>query len=312
MPLPRRFSPRTPALLLGTALLFPLIPVARTQTPPPVTNPVALVRHGVAVRLREDAEAANHPLRFVLHKQDEHRIFTQEIIETRQGDVALTVASRGRPLGPAARQQQIDRLKNLAANPALQRHRLRSEQAYQTRVDKILRMLPNAFIYHYVGIGPCDVTALPVIPIPGVPTPPPSPGATVQCYHLTFTPNPRWSPPDFESRVLTGMAGDVWMDTSSDLLHRLTAHLVSDVDFGWGIVGRLDKGGTVLLEQDQISGNQWELTHLRLNFTGKVLLLKSLRINIDETMGNFEPVSPNLDYREAIKMLLASQPAPGP
>ena len=308
MPQPSRFSARFPLLLLGIALLG--TQAARAQTPSPVTDPTALVRHAVALRLAEDASHSS--FRFVFHKQDARRIFTQEIMESRQGDVARLVAVNGKPLTTAANQLEINRLHTLAANPALQQHRFHSEQADQARIDKLLRMLPDAFLYRYVGMDPCQVTMLPQIPIPGVDTgfSYNGPLAPVDpCYHLTFTPNPHWNPPDLASHILQGMAGDIWIDSSGDRLHRLTAHLVSDVAFGWGIVGRLNKGGTVSLEQDRLSGNDWELTRMKLDLTGKILLVKSLVIHIDETMGGFQPV-PRMDYQQAIQTLLASPPAP--
>lgn len=279
------------------------------QTAAPAPDPTALVRHAVALRLAEDA--AHQPLRFVFHKKDDRRVFTQEIIETAQGDVARLVAVNGAPLTAAARLAEANRLHALAANPALQQHRWRREQADQARIDKLLRMLPDAFVYRYVGSGPCMVAANSEIPVPGVPDAAPAPAPPPDlCYHLTFTPNPHWSPPDIESRLLQGMAGDVWIDSNGDRLHRLTAHIIADVDFGWGIVGRFNQGGTISLEQDRLAGNDWELTRMKLNLSGKVLLVKTLRVYVDETMGDFQPVAKNLDYRQAIRMLLASLPLP--
>ena len=84
---------------------------------------------------------------------------------------------------------------------------------------------------------------------------------------------------------------------------RLNAHLIDDVDFGWGIVGRLDKGGTVFLEQAEITPGDWELTRMRLNFSGKALLVKPISVKMSEEMGNYAPVPPGTDYRSAIQML---------
>lgn len=298
---------REPWLLVSAILL--VTTTVRAQNPPPVSDPTALVRQAVSLRLAE--EAAHQPLRFVFHKKDDHRVFTQEIIETAQGDVARLVAVNGAPLTPAARRAEANRLQALAANPALQQHRLHREQADEAHIDKLLRLLPNAFIYRYAGSDPCSVETIPVS-VPGVPSAPASDPARPPdtCYHLTFTPNPQWNPPDLESRILTAMAGDVWIDSNGDRLHRLTAHLISDVDFGWGIVGRFSQGGTIFLEQDRLWGNEWELTRMKLNLSGRVLLVKSLRVFLDEKMGDFEPVPKNLDYREAIRMLLASPPSP--
>ncbi|HEX3985402.1 MAG TPA: hypothetical protein VHX13_02235 [Acidobacteriaceae bacterium] len=295
--------------LAGATLLclFPAGAPAQAA-PPPSVDAAALVRRAVATRLA--ADAAPQPFRFVFHKRDERRDFTQQFIQTRQGDVALTIAANGRPLGPAGRQAQIDRLDNLAAHPDLQQHRHKREMEDAARVDRLLRELPDAFLYHEDSVVPCTATAPPFIPLPGDPLPPPAsePAPVAQCYHLTFTPNPRFTPPDAESRILTGMAGEVWIETSHERLVRLTARVIAEVEFGWGIIGRLDKGGTILLEQTDVGNDNWQLTRMNLNLTGKALLVKSLTFRITEEMSRFSPVPADLDYRKAIQMLLAEQP----
>jgi len=291
-------------------MLFALLAVpARAQNPPPSVDAAALVRRAVAKRLA--ADAAPQPVRFVFHKRDERRDFTQTIIETRQGDVALTIAANGQPLGPVGHQAQIDRLNNLVSHPDLQEHRHRNEKQDAARIDKLLRELPNAFLYHADSATvPCTVTVPPFIPIPGEPLPPPPAGPVpvAQCYHLTFTPNPRFNPPDAESRILTGMAGELWIETSHERLVRLTAHVIAEVEFGWGIIGRLDKGGTIFLEQTDVGNDNWQLTQMKLNLTGKALLVKSLSFRITEEMSRFAPVPADLDYRKAIQTLLSEQP----
>ena len=286
-------------LLLLCALSFAESPSG------PVTDPTVVVRRAVANHFSE--EAAHRPLRFVLHKRDERHNIIQEIIETPQGDVAMTVAANGAPLSPEARQVQITRLDNLAAHPELQAHRLRREQEDAARIDKLMRMLPDAFIYRYLSTERCNPNRPPEVAIPGQPKPlsPASAEPPELCYHMTFTPNPKFSPPDIESRILTGMAGDLWMEKSDERLYRLNAHLIRDVDFGWGFVGRLDKGGTVFLEQRDIGGKDWELTGMKLDLTGKILMVKSITIRLTEEIGDFARVPSNINYREAIRMLLA-------
>ncbi len=280
---------------------------AAQTVPSPAQDAAALVRRAVAKRLAEDA--AHKPLEFAFYKKDERRSFVQQIVETQQGDVAMLVSVNGAPLTPVARQNELNRLSALAANPALQQHRQIREQGDQARIDKLLHMLPDAFLYHYDQTEPCNVSALPTFSLLG-----PSSAATeagsasdAQCYHLTFTPNPDWDAPDMESRVLRGMAGDVLIEVSDERLHQLNAHLIADVDFGWGIVGRLNKGGTIFLEQDRIGPNDWELTHMRLNLTGRALMVKPLSFRMNEEESRFAQVPP-MPYAEAIRMLEAQAP----
>jgi len=314
--------------LRSAPLLLLFLPIAPAQPQPdPASDAAALIRRAVANHLA--AEAAHHPQRFVLHKKDDKRDYLQEIIETRQGDVSFAIAASGQPLSPAMRQAQIDRLDALDADPDLQEHRRRREQEDNARVDKLMRLLPDAFLYHYESTVPCAVTVPPSIPIPGAPTlasgtlasgtlasgtlasgtsaadlPP-----TSECYHLTFIPKPAWNPPDTESKIMRGMAGEVWIEKSQERLTRLSAHIVTDVDFGWGFIGHLDKGGAIFLEQTETSPRDWELTRMKLDLTGKAFLVKPLNIHLTEEMAHYKPVPAGLDYHQAIK-ILKSEPIP--
>ncbi|HVT98828.1 MAG TPA: hypothetical protein VHE33_15090, partial [Acidobacteriaceae bacterium] len=132
---------------------------AQTPAPPPAVDAAALVRRAVANHLA--AEATHHPQRFILHKKDERRDYMQAIIETKQGDVALAIAANGAALNPATHQAQIDRLDKLDADPDLQEHRRKREAEDTERANKLLRMLPDAFLYHYDATVPCIVTTQP-------------------------------------------------------------------------------------------------------------------------------------------------------
>jgi hypothetical protein len=300
-------TPRQPRLLL-LQLIFAVFPgilltvqsLAQTAAAPPI-DAEAVVRRAIANRFAEDA--THKPIRFVLHKQDERHNTTQEIVETPQGDVARLVAVNGTALSAAGEQAERTRLGNLDAHPEYQEHRRKREQADEARVDMLLRELPDAFIYRYDSTVPCDVTTQPTVPAPGYAAQPETSSATAQCYHLTFTPNPSFDPPNIESKVFRGMAGDVWIETSAERLCRLNAHLIEDVDFGWGIVGRLDKGGTVFLEQTRIGPKDWELTRMKMNMTGKALMVKPLSFRVNEEMAHFAPVPPGTDYHAAIRLL---------
>jgi hypothetical protein len=308
-----RLTPLLPLVCATALLLLPTNASAQTE-PSPAIDSAALVRRAIANHMT--AEAAHHPQRFVLHKKDDRRDYTQEIIETRQGDIAMAIAANGAPLNPDMHQVQIDHLNNLDTHPDLQEHRRKREQEDNARVDKLMRLLPDAFLYHYESTVPCTVNTPPDVPVPGSqPAPLPisttaPPAPSVECYHLTFTPNHAWDPPDTESRIMRGMAGEVWIEKSQERLTRLDAHLISDVDFGWGIIGHLDKGGTIFLEQTEMDGNDWELTRMKLNLTGKALMVKTLNIRISEEMAHYAPVPTNLDYHKAIQMLESESPPP--
>ena len=84
---------------------------------------------------------------------------------------------------------------------------------------------------------------------------------------------------------------------------KLDVHLIADVNFGWGILGKLDKGGTIQLEQSDLGNHDWELTTLKLNLKGKALMLKSLDIQLTEQATHFSQVPEGTDYHKAIQLL---------
>ncbi len=247
----------------------------------------ALVRRAVQQRL--DTEK-NHPLvRYVVHRTDERHDTTKEIIETVDGDVARLIKLDGKPLSAEADRAELDRLDTLAAHPEMQEHRHKSEQKDAERLDRLLALLPDAFLYRFEGMATCGAG---------------------QCYRLSFTPNPKFIPPNLEADLLHGVAGEVWIDVMQERLTRLDGHFIADVDFGFGILGKLNKGGTVLLEQTDVGvgGHDWELTGLTLYVNGKALMVKTLSFQIHEEASGFAPVASGLRYRDAIQMLKQAVP----
>ena len=262
-----------------TLLFVVLIPVRLPAQDPP-TDPVALVRAASWNELH--TSNSGHPFRFRLRKQDENGATTKDIIETRDGDIARLIAVNDQPLTPDRAKAERARLDNLLAHPELQAHRHRREQEDSSRSNEMIRLLPDAFLYTYRGI---------------VNT------ANGPAYRLSFVPNQNFIPPDREAQVYHGMAGELWINCAEKRMARLDAHLISDVDFGWGIVGRLFRGGTILVEQQDVGNGHWESTHLKLNLTGKILMLKSLVIRSTEDGSDYKPVSNTLTYKDAIHLL---------
>jgi len=262
-------------------LLFALMPVEFSQTAPsPPLDPTALVRRAVQHRL--DAAKGHQPVRYLVHRVDERHDNTKEIIETKDGDVARLIAINGKPLPADADKAEMERLDNLAQHPELQLHRHKVEKEDADRVSHIMSLLPDALLYQFEGMAPCP---------------------SGQCYRLSFKPNPKFSPPDLEANILTGVDGEVWIDQAQERLTRLDANFIKNVDIGFGILFKLNKGGTVSLQQTNVGNNDWELTRLTLHVTGKILLVKSFSNQVTEDASHFAPVAPNLNYRDAIQLL---------
>ena len=103
------------------------------------------------------------------------------------------------------------------------------------------------------------------------------------------------------------MQGYLLIDRNTCRLAKIEATLFREVSFGWGILGHLDKGGSLLVEQADVGDGTWDVTHMRLNFTGKVMMVKSLTINSEETFSDFRRVPDDLTFAKGIELLKNEQ-----
>lgn len=240
----------------------------------------ALVDRSLANELRA-AQDSSHPMRYALHKITSHLTSTKQIVETKDGAVARLTSVFDKPLSPAAEQQEEARLDKLSNNPSLQHHRKQSEDADTARALKVLRTLPYAFAYQYAG--PVD-----------------SPSGTLQKF--SFRPNPNFSPPDLETMALSQMSGQILIDEANERVTRLDGRLDQDVDFGWGILGRLNKGGWIRIDQAGVGGKLWRTIHFQMKMSGRVVF-KNRVFDTTEDESGFTPVPQGMGYQQAIQML---------
>jgi hypothetical protein len=261
--------------------LLLLVPLAvPAQAPAVDPSEIAPVKRALALELKA-ARDTEHPMRYRLRKITPRLSSTKEIIETEDGAVARLLELNGRPLSQAEEQKEQSRLESLLADPSRQRHRKQSEDQDAARAVKVLRALPSAFLFRYVGDGV---------------------GPSGKLKKFSFWPNPNFSPPDLETQVLTTMAGEIWVDAAQEHIVRLEGRLEKDVDFGWGILGRLNKGGWILLEQAEVGAGRWRIVHLKMVMSGRVLF-KTRSFDTEEQETQFESVPVDLNYMQAIQKL---------
>ncbi|MGD0628550.1 MAG: hypothetical protein ABR987_04315 [Terracidiphilus sp.] len=261
---------------------------SQAQTAPPGLTPAqaqALVERALATESRaaQDLSHMAHPMRYRLRKTSPRLTSIKEIVETRDGDVARLLSINDQPLSPADEQREQARLQALIDNPSLQEHRKHSEDSDAARALKVLRVLPSAFLYQFAGTAT-------------------TPAGTVEKF--SFKPNPQFDPPDLETGVLTAMAGEIWIDPVEERVVRLAGSLQQDKEIGLGILGELDKGGWIEIDQADVGKHQWRIVHLKLVMNGRVLF-KAKNSNSVQEYSEFQSPPPDLTYKQAIQMLRA-------
>jgi hypothetical protein len=146
------------------------------------------------------------------------------------------------------------RLDQLVRDPGQQRKLKQQYDEDEERIERIVKLLPDAFLYEY---APCEDGNL--------------------C--LNFRPNPSFHPQSIEARIFHAMQGTLWVNASTKHMVRLQGSLIEDLSFGFGILGHLNKGGWFELERVQVSPTDWKTNRLEVHMTGRQFSLRqSLKI----------------------------------
>jgi hypothetical protein len=92
------------------------------------------------------------------------------------------------------------------------------------------------------------------------------------CDVFQVDPNPNFHPRSIVQDVLTRVTATIWVDRATDQLSRGEAHVIRDMSFGGGILGKLYRGGVFSLDQDEVAPGIWLPTRYQYDFTARKFL----------------------------------------
>jgi hypothetical protein len=254
-------------------------------------SPLELVRAAVANEVAASKDDSTKHM-FRSHKQTPQGSQTRLYVETREAMAGITIAYNDNPLDPEQVQGEQVRLAGIVGNPEQLSRKHTQEQESTERTLRIVKALPDAFLYDYDGEqqGVADLGK-----------------DGHRLVRLKFRPNPAYRPPSHVEDVLTGMQGFVLIDSEARRIARIDGTLFKEVNFGWGILGHLDKGGHFLVEQRDVGDGSWDVSRMSLTFTGKILLFKNIAIKSDEVFSDFRRVPADTTFAQGVEMLKAEE-----
>ena len=254
-------------------------------------SPAALVRRAVDREVAEIRDARIKHL-FRSRRTTPHGSQTKLYAETSDAMVGLLIAVNDVPLSANQLQSEISHLERIEGSRDERRRKQKQEREDAERSLRIVRALPDAFIYQYDGTEPGQEN----IGRPGD-----------ELVRLKFQPNPHYVPPSHVEQVLQGMQGFVLIDRTECRLAKIQATLFRQVSFGWGILGHLDKGGSFVVEKSDVGEGSWDLRRIELNFTGKIMMVKNLSIKSEETFDDYQTLPENTTFAKGIEMVREEQ-----
>jgi hypothetical protein len=248
--------------------------------PPPSIPAGQLVREVVFNELN-DHHAHGYWRYWVLHNTP-NGMRLDDQVETAQGPVTRLSLSNGQTPSVEAEQQEQARLRRLLTSTDEQTKHLREYQEDENRIGRILALLPDAFLYEYDG----DENG---------------------SHRLRFRPNPDYPAHSIEARIFHSMTGTLWVDARMKRLVRLDGRVRDNVDFGYGILGRLYKNGWFQLVRVQVSATDWKTERLEVHMCGRALLVKSFARDTSEQRGGFTSVSTGMSLAQGAALLEQSE-----
>jgi hypothetical protein len=199
------------------------------------------------------------------------------VVQTRLGSVKRLIERNGRPLSQAEIQAEDAQLRSFINDSA----KLAKQKKDSANDDKnatiLLKLLPEAFIWTVQGRSGDVLT-------------------------MHFEPDPNFSAPDMQSRVLSAMNGVMVVNEKQQRIQEISGKLTRDVTFGYGLLGRLHQGGTFLVIRKEVAPTIWEITETHVHIEGRALLFKNIGQQQDEVQTDFTPVPEATTLAQAIEM----------
>jgi hypothetical protein len=261
-------------LALGGALLLCAVPILGAQNP--TESPHDLVKDVVYNELQERRQVSLWQYR--VNKRVGSQTMIEQEVETLSGPVYRVLARQGKPLDPAAHRKESERLHNLVHNAGEQARMKQDAEADEQRLRRLVAAMPEAFLCTYDG-------------------------ETDGNLRLSFKPNPAYNPPSYEARVFHALSGELWVEPQQKRLVSIDAHVVNEIDFGYGLLGKIEKGGSFQINRELIAGARWKTVLLNIHLSGRVIFFKSINKDQDVTRSAFQPVPANTTIEDAVALL---------
>jgi hypothetical protein len=212
-----------------------------------------------------------------IRKPKEHLL--QWIAGTEQGDVERVIERNEQRLSES---QQRDLIQNFLQDTRAQNKQISENKHDDQQIDDLLQLLPIAFVWTQTG-------------------------ATATTTSLHFEPAPNFHPPTREARVFSSMVGDLIADNQQHRVRSMSGHLIHDVEFGVGILGKLKQGSSFSFEQEQVGESLWQLTAFQIHLEGNALLFKRISLQQDDDRSDFQPEDSTIP-RDRAATAIMSQP----
>jgi hypothetical protein len=212
---------------------------------------------------------------YTAERHTNNHIFLEQVIETVDGPVRHLLAVDGHSPAPAQVKEENDRYQELLKNPSGRRAIQKQRTDDDKTMEELLRIIPEAFVFE-------------------------DQGKEGESERIAFHPNPGFKPKTYEQRILHALDGIVFIDLQDKRIARLSGSLGTRIKFGYGLIGRVEQGGTTEITRVHLSSGVWKTSAEKIDIDGRFAMLKTINKHHDESRTGFEPVAPDTTFAQAL------------
>ena len=212
---------------------------------------------------------------YTAERHADNHISLERVIESVDGPVRHLLAVDGHPPTAAQIKEEDDRHQELLKSPAGRRALQKQRDDDDKTMEELLRIIPEAFVFE-------------------------DQGKEGESERIAFHPNPGFKPKTYEQRIVHALDGMVFIDLHDKRIARLSGSLGSRVEFGYGLIGHVDQGGTTEFMRVRLSPQVWKTSAEKIDLDGRFVMLKTINKHQDESRTGFEPVAPDTTFAQAL------------
>lgn len=237
---------------------------------------LSLVKRAVQVQIQ--ADDTDHSC-WIFHEVDRkpNDSVVQWVAQTHSADVIRVVAKNRHPVSAADQRQQVQSFIHDSSAQAKQRQ---DQKQDDQRARSLLELLPVAFNWKLVNRNRKSTT-------------------------LAFSPKASFNPPTREARVFSAMQGVLVLENRGNRIVEFKGNLIHDVDFGLGLLGKLNKGGTFRIERRDVGNGIWDITESHIHIQGHALIFKSISEEEDDVKTSFTREPDSVTLSQAASAVLS-------
>lgn len=204
------------------------------------------------------------------------------IIQCPEANLAELIEINGHAPSAQDHQADLNRNQQLLTDASLRAKQRRAEAHDGQQADELMKLLPNAFLWQIVSRNEGTLT-------------------------LAYRPDPNFSPPSMSARVLAAMSGTLTVAEKEMRLKTLNGKLMKTVEFGWGLLGKIDAGGTFQIIREEVAPTIWQITQTHVHISGHALFFKTIGDQEDEISSDWKPVPSDVDIHKAAQWIRSGE-----